>query len=379
MLRNLFSYARPLVVMFSHRFFKTNQKVLLNFKNNNKKSMFKPLSAISLFGLLYNQENEDSIVLLIKRGILAQSRSQYDKAEDFFHEAIDAYDRLSKEKQDLNPVYRVNIYLYIANLYYEIREYDRSFRLFQECLRELIVKLNYERNSEAVIEISLKLSEIFAYGFNSIHDAKVGYEFCIQAILSRIKEYEAKEMTVDLEKALINSKILYLIILHNYGRYLLGLKENSQALSLLEQANILALHLFKQDKISNQQYGSLLNDLALGFYGKQNYEKTIETLNSALSYLEDELKNIEKYKTNSDFDYARAKYDLNEAKLVNLSNVCSSYFSLKDFKNAKENCNNALKLFNKNNFGENLVKNDLVKEIEEIKKLINEINKNLNI
>jgi hypothetical protein len=48
-----------------------------------------------------------------------------------------------------------------------MRDYDKSFRLFQECLRELIAKLNYERNSEAVIEISLKLSEIFAYGLKT--------------------------------------------------------------------------------------------------------------------------------------------------------------------------------------------------------------------
>jgi tetratricopeptide (TPR) repeat protein len=176
---------------------------------------------------------------------------------------------------------------------------------------------------------------------------------------------------------LINSKILYLIILHNYSRYLMSLNENNQALSFLEQANILASQLFKQDNISNQQFGSLLNDLALGYYGKQDYRKAIETFNSALIYLEGELKNIENNKTNSDFDYTRAKYDINEAKLINLSNTCSSYFALKDFQNAKENCKNALKLFNKNNFGENFIKNDLVKEIEEIKKLINEINKHL--
>jgi hypothetical protein len=40
----------------------------------------------------------------------------------------------------------------------------------------------------------------------------------------------------------------------------MSLNENNQALSFLEQANILASQLFKQDNISNQQLGSLLND-----------------------------------------------------------------------------------------------------------------------
>ena len=213
MFRNLFT--RPLSVIISTRLFKINQKVF-SFNIKNKKTFFKPTNAlisITLFGLLFNKENDYSIFILIKRGLLAQSRLQYDKAEEYFHQAIQTYDRLNSENKNLNPVYRVNIYLYIANLYYEMRDYDKSFRLFQECLRELIAKLNYERNSEAVIEISLKLSEIFAYGLNSTHDAKIGYEFCIQAILSRIKEYEAKEITYDLDKNIIfnNSSQLFAI------------------------------------------------------------------------------------------------------------------------------------------------------------------------
>ena len=81
--------------------------------------------------------------------------------------------------------------------------------------------------------------------------------------------------------------------------------------------------------------GSLLNDLALGYYGNQDYRKAIETLNSALIYLEDELKNTGNYKTDTDFYYARAKYDISEAKLKNLSNTCSLYFALKDFQKRK--------------------------------------------
>ena len=145
MFRNLFT--RPLSVIISTRLFKINQKVF-SFNIKNKKTFFKPTNAlisITLFGLLFNKENDDSIVILIKRGLLAQSRLQYDKAEEYFHQAIQTYDRLNSENKNLNPVYRVNIYLYIANLYYEMRDYDKSFRLFQECLRELIAKLNYER------------------------------------------------------------------------------------------------------------------------------------------------------------------------------------------------------------------------------------------
>ena len=381
-----FLLSRRTVVALVNTLFK-HQKLItdsLRTKENRRKLTFTltsvTLSYTGLLGLLFNKENEESIVLLLKKGILAQSRMKYEEAEEFFHEAIKTFDRLNAENS-LNPVYRVNIYLYIANLYFETREYDKSLRLFQECLRELIAKLEYERNSEAVIEISLKLSQIFAYGLNSIHDAKVGFEFCIQAALSRIKEYETKELTENLEKALINAKILYVMILQTYGRYLLSLKENRQALSLLEQANILALQLFKQAKITNQQLGSLLNDLALANYGLNNYQKAIDVLNSALTYFDDELKRIELEKVKPDFDfdtYVREKFDLNESKLINLSNKCSSYFALKDFDQANENCRNALRLFNKNNFNQNLVTTELVKEIEEVKKLLNDINKEIN-
>ena len=385
MLRFLWS-RRVAAILTTATVFKQHKNIINNFKKKNFSYNTKQTFILSSTGLLavltqllFNKENDDAIVLLIKRGILAQSRKQYIEAEDFFHDAIKLFDKLNAEKP-LNPVYRVNIYLYLANLYYEARFYEKSFRLFQECLRELIVNLNYERNHEAVIEISLKLSNIFAYGLNSIHDAKVGYEFCIEAILTRIKEYETKQpedevLKLKLEKSLINAKVFYIMILHTYGLYLLNLKENSQALSLLEQAKILALQLHQRDKVSNQQLGTLLNDLALAYHGKSKYNDAIEVLNQALELLNSELNKIEMNKDENEIEiYNREKFDLNECKLVNLSNLCSSFYSLKEYERAKESCTNAIKLFNKNNFTQNLITNDLVSEINEIKKLLNDIN-----
>jgi hypothetical protein len=69
MFRNLFT--RPLSVIISTRLFKINQKVS-SFNIKNKKTFFKPTNAlfsITLFGLLFNKENDYSIFILIKRGL----------------------------------------------------------------------------------------------------------------------------------------------------------------------------------------------------------------------------------------------------------------------------------------------------------------------
>ena len=69
MFRNFFT--RPLSVIISTRLFKINQKVS-SFNIINKKTFFKPTNAlfsITLFGLLFNKENDYSIFILIKRGL----------------------------------------------------------------------------------------------------------------------------------------------------------------------------------------------------------------------------------------------------------------------------------------------------------------------
>jgi tetratricopeptide (TPR) repeat protein len=348
---------------------RTQQK---DSKSNTKILLSSTGVLATLSQLLFNKENDDALILLIKKGLLAQSRMKYADAEDYFHEAIKLHDKMD-EKNALNPIYRVNIYLYIANLYLEARDYERSFRLFQECLRELIAKLKYARNHEAIIEISLKLSNIFAHGFNSIHDAKVGYEFCIEAILSRIKEYELK-LPEEVEKDLINAKVLFIMILHTYGRYLLNLKETDQALSLLEQAKIMTVQLHQKGHVTSEQLGTVLNDLALALYAKKNYNEAVKVFNLALRYLDNELKTEAEVNRDDDEDYNRRKFDLNECKLVNLSNLCSSYYALKDYGLAKENCTKAIMLFNKNNFDQKLVSKGLVEEINEIRRMLNDIN-----
>lgn len=359
---------------------------------------FKPYAvSITLFATLtdyfskknVNDDNgEDELVQLVKKGLLEQSRRNYAKAEAYFHDAINVYDELNDNKNQ-NDIRRINIYLYLANLYYESHDYDKSFRLFQECLRELITRFGYKSNNESVIEISLKLSNIFAKDSSKVHDTKVGYEFCINSILTRINEYESKLSPLDdengakesVKRELINAKILYIIILHTYGQYLLNITEYKHALQLLEQAYVLATQFYNRGLVTGQQFGSIINDLALSYDGIGDYKKAVELMNNAIDYLNEELKSVDielkalnprhdpdEYKLNQ-----QKNVELKMHKFVSLSNLCSSYYQLKQYSTAKSHCLDAIKLVNDKHVNTKSVDEYL----NEIKKRLNDINKEI--
>jgi tetratricopeptide (TPR) repeat protein len=333
-----------------------------------------------IFG--FSLSSDTDITQTVKRGLLAQYQRKYDLAENLFHDAIKLYDKQKDEKKA--SIVKTNLYLYLANLYYEAKDWKRSFNLFQESLRDLIVNSKYESNSETIIEISLKMSNIFA-NEGRIHAAKVGYEFCQEAALSKLKEYELKKSTEessnDLDSKLVNIKALYVITLQTFGRYLASLEEYGQAVTLLEQAKILAANLFnseKEQELHNLKLSSLYNDLAIAYYGVENYEEALTLLAKSLEFIEEERQKIEirgVARFNDEFDriqYQQKKAEFIETNFTTLANLCTTQFALKQYDQAKSNCLKSIRLAKAN------LNVDLQQEVKEIEKTTKKIDEERN-
>jgi tetratricopeptide (TPR) repeat protein len=349
---------------------------------SSKKTQIKGAQAAGLFALLQQAKgsnDEPPIVSDVKRGLLAQSRLEYQKAEQFFHNAIKLYDE--QDPKDKNEIHRINIYLYLANLYYEKKEFKKSFRLYQECMRELISNHSFENNDEAIVEISLKMSNVFAV-IDDEHDAKIGYEFCVQSIISRIKQYELKlDPTSDntaINEKLFNAKMLFIVVLQTYGRYLCTLKEFKHAVDLLEQAKILAEQILTDKK--NDQVGVLHNDLALAYYGLNDFENAIGLLRTGIEFLNRHYESIRNDQINfpdadSKLEFDKQLNELRAYQFTNLSNLCSSFYAQKKYDYAKENCSKALDIYKQNakNFDQRMKTE--VNQVQKTLKTISEIGK----
>ncbi len=321
-------------------------------------------------------DDSKPVVLAVKRGILAESRLEYVKAEQCYHEAIKLYDE--QDPKDKNEIHKINLYLYLANLYYETKEFKRSFRLFQECLRQLISNHSYENNDEAIIEISLKMSNIFA-SIDDEHDAKIGYEFCIQSILSRIKTYELKiDPDADnksINEALLNAKIFMIIILQTYGRYLCSLNEYKHAISSLEQAKVLAEQILveKDDKI-----GVIYNDLASAYYGNGDFQNAVNLLKNGMDHLNRAYDKVlgdrhAEPDTQLKQEFDKRLDELIEYKFASISNLCSSLHAQNKHDEAKVNCLKALDIYNMNS---KKFEKNMKNEVNEFKIILKAVEKN---
>lgn len=126
---------------------------------NNKTN--KILFAVTIAGLLEflglsEEEEESELMIVIKRGELSYRREEYDKSEQIFHVAL----RLAQQLQNENAV--TFIYDRLANIAFDINQFEKARKLFVDVLNRLFQK-GMKEDDLAVIHISLKLAKIFQH------------------------------------------------------------------------------------------------------------------------------------------------------------------------------------------------------------------------
>ena len=139
-------------------------------------------------------------MLIVKRGILWSDRGELDKAELIFHAAL-------KMARDLNNFKaETHIYNVLADIAMENVDYEKAEKLYKEVLQR-VLSTGTEKNDESVIEISLRLIDIYERNRDQ-EKVNEGYKFVLhhqRSRIAKIKLDDGHELT-DSEK---NSLALY--------------------------------------------------------------------------------------------------------------------------------------------------------------------------
>lgn len=191
--------------------------------------------SLSLFDFWQNKEKdvaEDRLKRLVYEARKAQKDGDVLKSEKFYHEALNLIKtrHQSKEITDDDLLQsRTYIFDCLANLAFSQREFNKAERLYKETIKGC-VQAGMEHTGNVIIEISLKLANIYAIQ-NRSEEAVVGFEFCVDA---QKKKSEETEYDKDTEALLGMS-------LDSYGRYLLHLGNYEKAAKMLLDSYQIAL------------------------------------------------------------------------------------------------------------------------------------------
>jgi len=214
--------------------------------------------------------------LFIKKGKLAGARQDYREAEAHFHAALRLnQDQLANKTIDEKKHLGAMVYIYdaMANLAMEQRQYEKAFKLYKETIIGCL-NIGIEKDSDAVIEISMKMATIFGM-MGQKEEAMLGFETCVES--------QEKKMSDD---ATIDTKALLGMVHQTYGRYLLAVKEYNKAQKHLEKAEEIAIQVLGKDADNRV---SILNDIATVHIMKGLYQEGEETLIKAAEIAEPKL------------------------------------------------------------------------------------------
>jgi len=161
---------------------------------------------LTWLGLSQESESEHDLIITIKRGILAAQEGDLKRADQIFHVALKMANDIGHEEG------KTHIFSLLANTALERGFIGQAERLFTEVLRRILAN-GEPQDSNAVVEISLKLADIFNRQ-NDLDKAEQGFEFCTKAQRSKV-ESEGKNVSED-------TLALYGLVLDRRGQFLLA-------------------------------------------------------------------------------------------------------------------------------------------------------------
>lgn len=161
---------------------------------------------LSWLGLSQETEPDHDLIVTIKRGMLAAQEGDLKKADQIFHIALQMASSMGHVEGE------THIYALMANTALDRGFIGQAERLFTEVLKRILAA-GESQDSNAVVEISLKLATIFN-AQNNFTKAEQGFEFCIKTTRSKV-EKEGELCDKD-------TLALYGLSLDRQGQFLLG-------------------------------------------------------------------------------------------------------------------------------------------------------------
>jgi len=247
--------------------FSENRFSSLSFQKSNKRETgsckFLLGGLVSFFGFKKDQPNEEeNLETTMKMAVLAIQEGKYDRADKLFHIAL----KLANEMQHKAAV--THIYCLMANLALERGLLGQAERLFTTVIKRLVAD-GEKQDSNAVVEISLKLARIFvAYGDKL--KAEQGLDFCTDSMRKKVEAFgeEADEDTLALYGMCLDLKAQFLMDKKNFVEAenlfreaikVATLIHGSKGEQVLVVSNSLATVLSMQDK--NAEAARLLTEV----------------------------------------------------------------------------------------------------------------------
>ncbi|KAK2537416.1 Ttc19 [Columba guinea] len=201
------------------------------------------LGALSFFPRNAEEDDEDAIILLLKKAKLSVMKGELGEADRILHQAL----RLSHQADNRDAI--VYTYSMMANVAFMQGQLDND--------------------DNAILEMSLKLASIYAS--QKQHELAVaGYQFCILTLEEKIaKQKDLPEDVLPAEEK-ANTRLLLGMSLDSYARYLLNINQLPAAQQMYEKAL----------QISNDVQGEthpqtvvLMNDLATVLDAQGHYDE----------------------------------------------------------------------------------------------------------
>ncbi|KAK7094919.1 tetratricopeptide repeat protein 19, mitochondrial-like isoform X2 [Littorina saxatilis] len=242
----------------------------------------------------------------------AHMTQDFNKAEIRYHDALKVADEMLKLKKINFKTYlgaRTNIFDSLADMALVRGDLEKAEALYKETMKGCLQQ-GLEIDSNAIIELSIKLSSIYAM-LDRAAEAEQGLQFCIKSqdakmsaeeknkafkvpdiITEAVASQEADpdkllsedaatlaQAEQDEEEKKRDTQALLGMALETYGRFLMGQRRLGEAVPLLERALDVAETVLGTD---NGQYIILLNDLASAQILMRNWDQATKTLNKAI-------------------------------------------------------------------------------------------------
>jgi len=231
------------------------------------------------------EEEEDSLVMEVKKAKLNEVRENYTLAEEHYHAAL----RINEEQQKAGKSdemkamsHRAWILDAMANMAMNERKPYKAEKLFKEVI-QLLIQMGAPETSPPVLEISVKLANLFAIMEESEkrQQAEVGYKFAIDSQKKTLEQLE--KLVQDGQECLItavkDAKALLGWAHQSYAFYLLDERRKEEGVAEMHHSIDIARSVYGED---SESFATMLNDSASAMADKNLFEEATALLEKSL-------------------------------------------------------------------------------------------------
>jgi len=231
-------------------------------------------------------EEEDALVMEVKKAKLNEARENFELAEEHYHAAL----RINDEQKSKGVVddtkamsHRAWILDAMANLAMNEHKPYKAEKLFKEVI-QLLILLGAPETSPPVLEISVKLANLFAVmdETEKREQAEVGYKFAIDSQKKTVEQIvKLVEAGEDIpETAVKDAKALLGWAHQSYAFFLLDERRKEEGVAEIHHSIDIARAVYGEE---SESFATMLNDSASAMADKNLFEEATALLEKSLA------------------------------------------------------------------------------------------------